>query len=75
MDARENGQGMAFPMSVPVDVDPNAGDAQGSDKPAELGETNVVQLVHSEADDADAHDGPEPPKPPSGPRPMLKRVK
>ena len=73
--ARENGQGMAFPMSVPVDVDPNAGDAQGSDKPAELGETNVVQLVHSDADGADAHDGPEPPKPPSGPRPMLKRVK
>jgi stringent starvation protein B len=28
--ARENGQGMAFPMSVPVDVDPNAGDAQAS---------------------------------------------
>ena len=73
--ARENGQGMAFPMSVPVDVDPNAGDARGSDKPAELGETNVVQLVHSDADGADAHDGPEPPKPPSGPRPMLKRVK
>jgi stringent starvation protein B len=60
--ARENGQGMAFPMSVPVDVDPNAGDAQGSDKPAELGETNVVQLVHSDADGADAHDGPEPPQ-------------
>jgi hypothetical protein len=34
--ARENGQGMAFPMSVPTDGDSNAGDAQGADKPPEL---------------------------------------
>lgn len=73
--ARENGQGMAFPMSVPSGGDLNSTNAQVPAEPVELGETNVVQLVHPEAEGADTHDGPESPKPPSGPRPALKRVK
>jgi stringent starvation protein B len=74
--ARENGQGMAFPVPVPS--------AEGADAktpsplssvpaaPAEA-EGKVVQLVTPEL--ADGAPEPEPPKPPSGPRPTLKRVK
>jgi stringent starvation protein B len=74
--ARENGQGMAFP--VPVAGAP----AEDSSRPSPLSsvpaapaepEGKVVQLVTPE----DGGRGPdqEPPKPPSGPRPALKRVK
>ncbi len=64
--ARENGQGMSFPMSVPpthsVSVAP-------SSEPG----SKVVQLanVQGEADEPRS----DPPRPPSGPRPALKRVK
>ena len=79
--ARENGQGMAFPVPVtnapgeelpkpsPLSSVPAAG--SGADEDAK-----VVQLVTPDAA-ADHHpdgDG-EPPRPPSGPRPALKRVK
>jgi stringent starvation protein B len=78
--ARENGQGMAFPVPVASSHDEEAG------KPSPLtsvpaagsGETEgkVVQLVTPEggANSAPSPEG-EPPKPPSGPRPALKRVK
>lgn len=68
--ARENGQGMAFPMG-------SAPQAEG--KPAALATANpqhgevhskVVQLVPAED-----LEFPAPPKPPQGPRPTLKRVK
>ena len=70
--ARENGQGMAFP--VPVAGTPAEPAAPGSSKPSPLTsvpaapveEGKVVQLVTP--DEAVA-------KPPSGPRPALKRVK
>ena len=79
--ARENGQGMAFPMGA----QPHQDEAPGAPTalavvgaPALASSTNrsgahsvpesrVVQLVPS--------DDQEPPKPPSGPRPSLKRVK
>ncbi|MEO5670884.1 MAG: ClpXP protease specificity-enhancing factor [Ramlibacter sp.] len=79
--ARENGQGMAFPVPVtnalgealpkpsPLSSVPAAG--SGADE-----DPKVVQLVTPDAV-ADHHpdgDG-EPPRPPSGPRPALKRVK
>ncbi len=89
--ARENGQGMAFPMSVPP------GDRQPDQSPVSLvsvgegrvnatdPEANVVQLTHVQPDTGkDAgrlvgkgtSKGPtDPPRPPSGPRPALKRVK
>ncbi len=77
--ARENGQGMAFPVPVsaaPPDTDaaqaspPLAavpGPAQGSEV-----DSKVVQLVPSELPDGDE---PHPPKPPGGARPSLKRIK
>ncbi|MCG2591267.1 ClpXP protease specificity-enhancing factor [Ramlibacter sp. XY19] len=77
--ARENGQGMAFP--VPVS---GGGEAEAS-KPSPLtsvpaapheAESKVVQLVTPDGAPASTPDS-EPPKPPSpgGPRPALKRVK
>jgi stringent starvation protein B len=77
--ARENGQGMAFPVPVagaapdepskasPLSSVPAAG-AHGEDDP------KVVQLVTPEPPLPD--NGPDgPPRPPGGPRPALKRVK
>jgi len=76
--ARENGQGMAFP--VPVAAAPSDEAARPSPlssvpaAPAE--ESKVVQLVQDEAKDAGKPADPEPPKPPpGGSRPSLKRVK
>lgn len=77
--ARENGQGMAFPVAVgapggeegsrpsPLSSVPAAGSAADE-------EPKIVQLVTPEPT---AADGPqdEPPRPPTGPRPALKRVK
>lgn len=64
--ARENGQGMSFPMSVPpthsVPVAP----------PSEPG-SKVVQLANVQGDSDEPRS--DPPRPPSGPRPALKRVK
>ena len=72
--ARENGQGMAFPMGptpqsegtlTPVPAPLAAvNTAQGAT------DNKVVQLVPAED-----HQTPVPPKPPQGPRPSLKRVK
>ncbi len=78
--ARENGQGMAFPVPVstaggdemprssPLSSVPAAG-AQGETDP------KVVQLVTPEPPISDGGPDGEPPRPPSGPRPALKRVK
>jgi stringent starvation protein B len=75
--ARENGQGMAFPVPVPASASdepsrpspltsvPAAGAAEADGK--------VVQLVTPEGGGT-GPDG-EPPRPPSGPRPALKRIK
>jgi stringent starvation protein B len=84
--ARENGQGMAFPMPVPgaSTTDAAAGAKASSPLssvpaagiPAGEGEGRVVQLVTPELAAETPHDGePQPPRPPSGPRPALKRVK
>jgi len=83
--ARENGQGMAFPVPVPASVagpqppSPLAAvvpmPSDGADDAAK-----VMQLVPSTGSDAahDAGNGPAddgPPKPPGGSRPALKRIK
>lgn len=76
--ARENGQGMAFPVPVPA--------AGGEEKPSPLSsvpaagaaaeeEPRVVQLVTPEPPASNTGPDGEPPRPPSGPRPALKRVK
>jgi stringent starvation protein B len=74
--ARENGQGMAFPVSVPG----TAGEEAPKPSPlssvpaAPAEEGKVVQLVSDDNGKAPEH---EPPKPPGGggPRPALKRIK
>lgn len=81
--ARENGQGMAFPLLDPVE--PGAtGDSRPFSQPEENEPRSFVQLVPAEAvrNVVDAHDGDdqidgdEPPKPSSpGNRPSLKRIK
>ena len=82
--ARENGQGMAFPVAAPP-----AGEAAGADArvsplsrvPAAggaEGEAPVMQLVPGDGTEkGDKDDGGEPPRPPGGgaPRPALKRIK
>ncbi|HOM14864.1 MAG TPA: ClpXP protease specificity-enhancing factor [Rubrivivax sp.] len=78
--ARENGQGMAFPMPAASDAEaasPAPADA-GAD--AAAAQRGGLRLARSEAEadpsDAAAEDPPldEPPEPPA-PRPPLKRVK
>lgn len=77
--ARENGQGMAFPVPVTSSTSDDPTTSKPSPlssvpaAPAEAPEGKVVQLVTPDGQGA----GPEqePPKPPSGPRPALKRIK
>ena len=71
--ARENGQGMAFPMgSVPQPEGASAstpGPLAVVNASQGIPDTKVVQLVPGSSNEA-----PQPPKP-QGPRPSLKRVK
>lgn len=78
--ARENGQGMAFPVPAPG----TEAAAPAAGKPSPLSsvpaagasseqEGKVVQLVTPESSGG-APEG-DPPRPPTGPRPALKRVK
>jgi stringent starvation protein B len=75
--ARENGQGMAFPVPAPAapgDEPPRPSplsSVPAAGAPHE-GDPKVVQLVTPEPAPPP---GDEPPKPPSGPRPALKRIK
>ncbi|TFZ07349.1 ClpXP protease specificity-enhancing factor [Ramlibacter henchirensis] len=73
--ARENGQGMAFPVPAPG-AEPSRPSPLSSVPAAGTSsdEGKVVQLVTPEAGGGGAPDG-DPPKPPTGPRPTLKRVK
>jgi stringent starvation protein B len=72
--ARENGQGMAFPVAVQTEGAPASVPMGGNDR-ADGVESNVVQLMGSEPDALRGDGDSPPPKPPSGPRPPLKRVK
>lgn len=89
--ARENGQGMAFPLVVPsssglvapVDDSHAGAPAEAATPPAAVQqqsapEGRIVQLVPTD-NSTPAGDGdsepPEPPKPKQGSRPSLKRVK
>lgn len=84
--ARENGQGMAFPMvASPAGIDAASG-TPGESAPAEVSsaqgvaegpEGKIMQLVPESAPEAGEQgpDSPEPPKSPPRTRPSLKRVK
>ena len=73
--ARENGQGMAFPVPVPSSDEPAKPSPLSSVQAAGHGEPEgkVVQLVTPEAGGTPPEG--DPPKPPAGPRPALKRIK
>ena len=74
--ARENGQGMAFPVPVAgAAAEEPAKPSPLSSVPAAPAEADgkVVQLVTP--DEGGKPPEHEPPKPPSGPRPALKRIK
>jgi stringent starvation protein B len=77
--ARENGQGMAFPVPVPGATAEDASKASPLTSvpaaPTEAPEGKIVQLVTDGAPAAGTDPDAEPPKPPTGPRPALKRVK
>lgn len=73
--ARENGQGMAFPVSASESAE---GDAVVPDAAAEISPhvaSKVMQLVSSDPVEIKPNTDVGPPKPPAGPRPALKRVK
>ncbi|MDO8699539.1 MAG: ClpXP protease specificity-enhancing factor [Rhodoferax sp.] len=76
--ARENGQGMAFPMETPKGAralsSPATSLTSVSDAADASAEVKVVQLASVESDRG--NEDPDPPRPSSvGPRPALKRVK
>ena len=78
--ARENGQGMAFPVAVPSGAPEDLPRASPlSSVPAagahQEDDPKVVQLVTPEPTSPQSGPDGEPPRPPSGPRPALKRVK
>lgn len=73
--ARENGQGMAFPVPVagaPAEEAPRQPSPLSKVPAAPAEEGKVVQLV---SDDGGKPPPEDPPKPPGGPRPALKRIK
>ena len=78
--ARENGQGMAFPM--PADGQkPVSGETDAAATAAGVSAMRGPRLTLTESPNAKAEntrddgDGPTPPEPPAGGRPSLKRVK
>ena len=86
--ARENGQGMAFPLETPgkdAALGANVGQAGPAPSPSQVAkqdasetpEGKFMQLVPESTPDADTVENAEPPEPPppSRPRPSLKRVK
>ncbi|MBS0437510.1 MAG: ClpXP protease specificity-enhancing factor [Proteobacteria bacterium] len=68
--ARENGQGMAFP--VPTE---GGTAAPGGDSPAPRGAHLSLTEAGPAEGGAGPNEAPEPPEPPAGGRPSLKRIK
>ena len=75
--ARENGQGMAFPMPTASAEDAEAGEATAPAPAAERGAGLRLASVEveTERDGEDAPGGDEPPPSAPSPRPALKRIK
>jgi stringent starvation protein B len=71
--ARENGQGMAFPLEEASASDIQESPEETASHPAPEPESRPLQLARVESDTAG--DEPEPPRPAGGGRPALKRVK
>jgi stringent starvation protein B len=73
--ARENGQGMAFPMPAPAALGSAVGVKEGADAMATGPHLAVVDDKNRSPQGEAGPDGEGPPSPPAGPRPALKRVK
>lgn len=72
--ARENGQGMAFPLEEAGPFSGGGDEADAGEFPATREpEAKPVQLTR--VDSERGGDDPEPPRPPAGGRPALKRIK
>lgn len=72
--ARENGQGMAFPLEETEGASPRSMQSP-SETTGGAADSKPVQLARIDSDRADHEAEPEPPRPPAGPRPALKRIK
>jgi stringent starvation protein B len=78
--ARENGQGMAFPMPTEAGIGVKAVQPAGADDKPPAAST-VLRLARTDQSAADSATGVEPPgddplsTPPAGGRPSLKRIK
>jgi stringent starvation protein B len=80
--ARENGQGMAFPLPKDLqaaDTSAAVGSAEGDSRAAPTLRLAAIDDLPPEAEatpvGVEAGDNDMPPSPPAGPRPALKRVK
>lgn len=77
--ARENGQGMAFPVptepAVPQVAEPSAPTAERPTQPGGLRLATGDAVSPGEAAGGKPADDTEPPEPPTGGRPALKRIK
>jgi stringent starvation protein B len=79
--ARENGQGMAFPVLASKDQGKTAPVLADISTPASTGGASEsgsrpVQLTRVDSEKVSSDDeSPDPPRTPAGPRPVLKRVK
>jgi stringent starvation protein B len=71
--ARENGQGMAFPLEEAAAPEVQDSPEQAASHPTPEPESRPLQLARVESEPAG--DEPEPPRPTGGGRPALKRVK
>lgn len=81
--ARENGQGMAFP--VPTEAAPAPGTPAGAPAERPMGQPGGLRLATGEdtaetprenqAETGEDHPPTDPPEPPAGGRPSLKRIK
>jgi len=73
--ARENGQGMAFPVPTEPAGSVAAPVAADSRPPTPLRGLRLAEPKDPPHDEAPVQTPPEPPEPPSGGRPSLKRIK
>jgi stringent starvation protein B len=76
--ARENGQGMAFPVPTEPAAGAAPAEAPAPERPTQPGGLRLAtgeSAAASDAASAKPDTGEEPPEPPSGGRPALKRIK
>ena len=73
--ARENGQGMAFPMPVPAGTAPSMGTDEPASGEAARSAPRLAAVPAKAEEDARDDEPPRDPPPADGSRPSLKRIK